>query len=60
MIISLKRTKKRIRTFKIILLQTFHLLIVSQFVRKKNILFQSYQSSKRMERLQNINKTNDS
>lgn len=59
-IISPKRTKKRIRTFKIILLQTFHILIVSQFVRKKNILFQSYQSSKRMERLQNINKTNDS
>lgn len=46
-IISPKRTKKRIRTFKIILLQTFHILIVSQFVRKKNILFQSYQSTNR-------------
>lgn len=52
--------KKEFVRSKLIFLQTFHILIVSQFVRKKNILFQSYQSSKRMERLQNINKTNDS
>lgn len=39
--------KKEFVRSKLIFLQTFHILIVSQFVRKKNILFQSHQSTNR-------------